>query len=398
MFKLRRSARLVPDLDDEVFGGDLSNTRFGAAPGPSAAPRPGAGYVDNRLRGLNPSNVGVQGTNAANAGYDAASRRYAVISGDPLAQAVHNEQQRGRRVPAQYQTPSAQAGLPSISGRAPADDRIYTDMHPDGSAWNSSAVAGQRQTHWGTQGARTDTSGGPWWPARKRFGYGQAKYRDAGYSQEFDTEQQLERRAGRLTTPTTFDQEVDSSYPYLHLRAGGTSVQPEGTYFGNALMKVTVGNFGVEGGAEDIREFWVGGGLVAVFDLKGWNNVRIQVEELLAGTFVEFAWTTEGLPGDNATLLLPQSYVSDGLVQPVPSGAYAVSIENPIPGVPGTTVQLEWIGRLGGAVFNFTQEVSDNSPVAGPRPYVYFGEPIPVLAPSFRIDANVDLVWWLRAI
>jgi hypothetical protein len=394
MFRFRRSndkpSGLRRDLtleEIERFGGG------GSAPGGAAIP-----YVDNRLRGIDPAAVGAHGPNAANKGYDASARRYAVMSGDPQEQAVRHEAQLGRRVPAQYQTPSAQAGLPSVTGQHPSEDGIYQDMHSPEAAWNAAAVAGQRQTQWGTQGARTDTAGGPWWPARQRFGYGEAGYRGAGYSEEFDSGQNLERRAGRLTATTAFDQEVSETHPYLHIRARGESTQVEGTYEGNALIEVTVGNFGAEGGAEDRRRFWVGGGLLGVFNLRGWNNVRIEVVEILDGTFVEFAWTQDGLPGDNSTLLLPQVYTASANVMPVPNGAYAVTIENPAPAIVGTVINLQWIGRIGGAPFTFTTQVSDNSVVATPRPYVYFCSVTPVLAPAFRIDTSVDLVWWLRTI
>jgi hypothetical protein len=342
--------------------------------------------VDNRLRGLDPSQIApVRGEGL----YDMTAQRYAVTQGDPYEQEAQRQRDLGQRMPLPYQFPSALAGMPSLTGVAPQDQAYYENMHSDHAANPAGAVAGQRQTHWGSFGARTDTSGGPWNDARRRFGYGQMGSRDAGYSDEWDTPLARERTAGRLTQTQSFDQEVMPHRPYLHLRAGGVSVQAEGRYVGNALMRVTAGNF--EHGGTQIRQFWVGGGLVAAFDLKGWDNVRIELLELMDDTFVEFAWSTEGLADNmSSTLMFPQIYTTAATSSPTPQGAYALQIEEPAGGGP---VVLEWTGQVGGAVFTFSETVGD--PTAS---QLYFGQMIPVKAPTFRIDTSTDIVWALRPI
>lgn len=322
-------------------------------------------------------------------GYDISAQRYAVTQGDPYEQEAARQRELGQRMPLPYQAPSALAGMPSVTGVAPEDSGYYEDMHADHASNPSGAVAGQRQTHWGSFGARTDTAGGPWWDARHRFGYGQMQSRDTGYSDEWDTPLAKERTAGRITVTGAFDQEVMSARPYLHLRAGGVSQQAEGTYFGNALVRVTAGNF--EHGGSQVRTFWLGGGLTAEFNLKGWDNVRVETLELMDDTFMEFAWSTEGLQGvTNSTLYLPQNYTASATTSPVPQGAVSIAIEEPAGGGP---VTLEWTGQVGGAVFTFTQVVA--TPAAS---QLYFGQWIPVLAPTFRIDTSADIVWQLRPI
>lgn len=364
--------------------------RFGSLP----TLTPEVGFVDPRLRGLDLSGGGA----APQGGYDLAAARLAVTRGDPYDQVARREREIGRRSPLPYQTPSAMAGDPSLYGRPVEQTNIHQDLSSSQAVVPAHSVSGQRQTHAGSYGARTDTAGGPWWDARHRFGFGQMGSRGTGYSEEWDTPANRERRSGRLYNTTSFSQEVDPNWPWLRLRARGDStVAGEGTYSGNALIRVTSG-LHEGGGAEQTRTFWLGGGFTGNFDLKGWDQARIEILEILDGTFVEFAWSTEALPGDNSTLYFPQAYTTSGLVTAVPEGAYAVTIENPTPAVPGALINLIWQGRLSGAPFTFTQPVSDNSPVAGTRPNVYFGEPIPTLGPAFRIDTSVDLVWWLRTI
>lgn len=355
-----------------------------AAPATSSAAS--SGYVDNRLRGINPDQVGLS-SGKVNP-YDA---RAAIIQGDPNQLAVRQASDLGSRIPAHLQTPSAQLGMPSVTGVSPQDQAYYTDLHSDHSANPSGAVAGQRQTHWGSFGARTDEQGGAWWDARKRFGYGQLGARDAGYSDEYDGAVAQERTAGRLEDVTTFDQEVMPHRPYLHLRARGLSTQAEGTYRGNAIVRVTAGNF--QHGAQEVRRFWIGGGIVAAFDLRGWDNVRIEVQELMDDTFVEFAWTADGLMGQSRWLLFPEAYTTAAAASPVPDGAYAVAVESPTPGVAATTT-LEWTGRRPtNAVWTMTEIVGD--PTVSNK---YYGQPIDVKAPTFRLDTSGDILWYLRPI
>jgi len=380
----RRRERLLDDGDLESFGalGGSAPVVSRVASAPSASP----GYVDNRLRGINPDSVGLASTKVNP--YDAQA---AVLRGDPNQLAVRQASELGSRIPAHLQSPSAQMGLPSVTGVAPADQAYYTDLHSDHAANPSGAVAGQRQTHWGTTGARTDTAGGAWWDARKRFGYGQMGARDAGYSEEYDNPVAQERTAGRLENPTTFDQEVMPHRPYLHIRARGTSAQGEGTYEGMAIVQVTAGNF--QHGAAEVRRFWVGGGIIAAFDLRGWDNVRIDIEELLDNTYVEFAWTADGLMGNARWLLFPEAYTTAATTVAVPDGAYAVAVESPTPGVPVTTT-LTWTGRRpGNAVWTMTEIVGDPTVTN-----TYYGAPIDVKAPTFRLDRSVDLLWYLRPI
>lgn len=381
LFRARR--RLVTPSQSQ-------RSQFGALEGNSTADSSALppGYSDPRLRGIDPGTVG----GSANSGYNMAARRYAVTRGDPYAQAARREREIGRRMPLPYQAPSALAGMPSVTGVSPEDQNIYQDLHPEGSVHASGSVAGMRQTHSGTFGARTDTSGGPWWSARKRFGYGQLGYRDTGYSEEWDTPERRERRAGRLTAVTRFDQEVDPQRPYLHLRARGQSAQAEGTYAGNALVRVTPGIS--EAGAIERRRFIIGGGFIAAFDLKGWDNVEIDIQELMTDTFVEFAWTTDGLSGDDRSLYFPETVASAAVVSPVPQGAFELILEDPAPAVPGTVVTITWSTQIGGAVFTFTQVVNDSTVAGGP----YFGEPVPVLGTAFSLDTTTDAMWRLRPI
>lgn len=369
-------------------------TRVPGATGSPAARTPAVrgGFVDPRLRGLD-----LGGPPAGQlTGYDLAARQYAVMRGDPYEHIVRKEIEIGRRMPAPYSAPSA------LAGRLPTIESAYTPgLAPEHAVYPSAAIAGHRQTQSGTVGSewkRIDEA--QWFDARKRFGYGEMQSRGAGYSQEWDTAENRERKAGRLDFLTKFSQEVDPRYPYLHLRAGGTAVTAQGTFDGNALMEVSGGLS--EGGASMSRRFLIGGGLVASFNLDGWNTATIEIIGLLAGTFVEFAWVTKAVESTDRSLLLPEHYTTAGLAAktPVPEGAFAVIMENPTPAVAGTTVTVEWGANLLGAPFTFTQTINDYSSLAPPAPQsaVSFGTPAPVLAPIFAIDTTVDIVWLIRPI
>lgn len=376
----RRRQRLF-DVDDIESFGDLG-ARASVGSRVSSAPQ---GYVDNRLRGIHPDTVGLAG--GRQNPYDTQA---AILRGDPNRLAVRQASELGNRIPVQLQSPSAQAGMPSVTGVSPQDQAFYSDLHSEHAVNPSHSVSGQRETQWGTFGARTEDQGG-WWDARRRFGYGQLGARDAGYSSEYDNPVAQERTAGRLETTTTFDQEVMPHRPYLHLRARGTSVQAEGTYAGNAIMRVIAGNF--QHGAQEVRRFWIGGGILATFDLRGWDNVRIELEQLMDDTFVEFAWTADGLMGNSRWLLFPDAYTTAATTIAVPDGAYAVAIESPTPGVP-TTTTLQWTGRRpGNAVWTMTEVVGDPT-VSN----LYYGQPIDVKAPTFRLSTSGDILWYLRPI
>lgn len=371
----------------------FSLERFGLSPTPTRVTTPRSTDFGETL----PVRSGV-------AGLSPSERRYNILSGDPYEQVARQQQEMGRRLPHSFDAPSAQRGRKSLSGKLARSSHV--DLHGDHAVVNAGSVAGMRET---MSGAFGSPSSDPYnWDARHRFGYGQLGVRGSGYSDRWDSAHGKERTAGRLTTTGAFDQAVRPDRPYLQLRArsdsdNGPVVMPEGSYEGNALVRVTAGNFEDGQGAQR-RTFWIGGGLVAVFDLMGWNNVKINVLQILAGTYVEFAWTREGLHGDNRTLYFPDLYTTEAGSSPVPEGAYAVVIENPTPAVGGNTATLEWTGRINGAPRTFTQTVSDNAQmgVGVARPYAFYGSPIQVLAPTFRIThgavTDFELIWMLRPI
>lgn len=331
-------------------------------------------------------------------------RAYALTHPDPYSNAARAAVEMGHRLPSPFQAPqtmgrrdpASQLGLPPS---------VYADMHSPASVFSTQSVAGVHETYAGSVG-RVDPTPVPW-DARHRMGYAQLGTRGAGYSDQWDTPQGRERTGGRLTKTGKFDQNVRTGLPYLQLRARSDLTQgpvdtAEAEYEGNALIRVTAGNF-QDGQGVQRRTFWLGGGFVAVFDLMGWNNVTINILEILDGTFVEFAWTKEGLHGDNRTLYYPQRYTTAAKGEPVPEGAYALAIENPLPATAGNTATVEWIGRLNGSPFTFSQNVSDNANIpASPRPYAFYGSPITTYAPTFRIThgsvTSFDLVWLLRPI
>lgn len=351
-------------------------------PGPGGFPQDQIN--DPRLRGLKVGRDGRQDP------YDVSAARYSVMQGDRYEQQARREMDMGHRLPLPYQAPSALAGMPSVTGVRPQDEAHFDNLNPGYAVHTAGSIAGRRQTQEGGFGQMRQEMGGPWFDARKRFGYGPSQSRGTGFDERWDVQQGEERTAGRLERVQKFDQEVMPGRPYLHIRAGGqTTVPGEGTYDGNAIITITAGNF--RNGGEQIRRFWVGGGIVACFDLKGWESINFNLEELLDGTFVEFAWTDRGLAGPDRSLLLPAQYTTSLTTSPVPQGAYAVTIDDP--GV--SPVALEWVGRAPGNVVWTAVDQVDTAPSGAS---LYFGQRIDVKAPTFRLDTNADLLWWLRPI
>lgn len=361
-----------------------SRDRFGATVSHGVRAGSPAGFTDPRLRGLDLAPGAASG---ASGGYDMAARRYAITQGDPYEEAARRERDIGHRFPLPYQAASALAGRP----HSPTDP--FADLNNENAVWSAGSIAGQHMTQMGTVG----NASAPDWDARHRFGYGQLGARGTGYSEEWDQSQSLERKAGRLTTTGIFEQAVNPEWPYLNLSTGGARTEAEGTYRGNALLAVTAGRYETSGASQS-RTFLLGGGFIGAFDLKGWDVVKVNVRELLVDTFVEFAWSTYGLSGEDRTLYFPQRYISAATSIPVPEGAYELFIENPNPAVAGTTVTLEWTSRLTGAPFTFSSDVSDNQGAAAPRPNWFFGLPIKVLGSGFRITSDADVIWGLRPI
>lgn len=364
---------------------------FGAVAGP--APSMGA-LVPSSVRPMASASP-VRQTSLSRSQYD-------VMTGDPYEQAARREQEMGRRLPSSFDTPAAQRGSRSLAGKLP---NLHQDLSGGHAVYDAASVAGMHTTFSGTIG---NTPNPYYWDDRHRFGYAEGGVRGPGFSDRWDVPHAKERTAGRLEQTGSFDQAVRAERPYLQLRARATDpngpvVQPEASYQGAALVQITAGNF-EDGQGVQQRTFLLGGGFVGAFDLQGWNNVRIDVQELLAGTYVEFAWTRNGLSGDNRSLYLPDRYTTSATGDPVPEGAYALVIENPTPLVAGNTATVDWISRFNGAAFTITQGVSDNAQmgVGVARPYAFYGTPIEVYGETFVINHaatnNFDIMWLLRPI
>jgi hypothetical protein len=386
------------DDDFEVFGASIPRRtaagmvrRTGTANTMSRAIVP-----DARLRGLPQAGLSGSRHGSGTAMPSASDRRFAITHTDPYEEVARKEAELGRRMPLPYQAPSALAGhLPMPDDRYQSQ---YESLHNDHSIYASHQVAGRRMTQYGSFGS--DQAQVIPWNARDRFGYGRIGARGGGgYDEIWDARNARERRSGRLSDPTRFSQAVDHRYPFLHIVARGVNETPEATYEGNAHMRVTAG-LSETGGAELTREFWLGGGLTARFDLQGWDQVTIEVINLLDNTNVQFAWVTNGLQSSDpqGTLYLPQQVDRGSPFIPVPEGAYAVVIEDPALAVPGTVLSVTW--RTAGAALpgdvNVTVDVDDGTTGTNNQ----FGQPLNVLGTvvDFGGVGTLDLVWLLNSI
>jgi hypothetical protein len=360
--------------------------RYGLAPRRGSSPS----YTDARLRGLS-MRTSSGARSSSESGYDFSARAYQVTHEDPYEEQARREQELGRRMPAPYQAASALAGTLPF-GQSPAYYKSqYEDLHSDASVWPAASEAGRRMTQSGTFGSNEFEP--DMWDARARAGFGRSGSRGPGFDEEWDARGGRERRSGRVTAVGLFSQKVDPRWPFLYLAAKGDVTSGGNAYSGNAFLRVEAG-LSETGGAEQVRDFYLGGGMTAQFDLHGWDTATIRVTRILAGTWVEFAWVTNGIRTDT-TLFYPQTFVpAAGAVQ-VPQGAYALYIEDPTPAVPATITNVTWITQgagVGGADLSFLVEVGDTNTNN------QYGQPLPTLGTAVQISAAVDAVWALRGI
>jgi hypothetical protein len=298
-------------------------------------------------------------------------------------------------MPAPYQTPSALAGALPFGQDPSYYASQYEDLHSDASVWPAASEAGRRMTQSGTFGSNEFEP--DMWDARARAGFGRSGSRGPGFDEAWDTSGSRERRSGRVSEIGVFSQKVDPRWPFLYLAAKGVAVSGGNTYLGNAFLRVVAG-LSETGGAEQVRFFYLGGGMTAQFDLQGWDAVTVRVISLLANTFVEFGWVTNGIRTET-TLYYPQRFVPGAGAVAVPQGAYALYVEDPTPGAGPTITDVTWWTQgagTGGADLSFLVEVGDVSTLN------QYGQPLPTLGTSVQIAApggvSVDAVWALRGI
>jgi hypothetical protein len=410
--------RRAPSYYDDIFGDDIygggsvaGRAVGGDVFGASIPRRTAAGLTrrsgttplqspsivsDARLRGLPQAGLSGMRVGGLTGGGRRGDHAYAVTHSDPYEEVARKEAELGRRMPLPYQAPSALAGqLPMSNDRYQSQ---YEHLHSEHAVYAAPAVSGRRMTQAGTFGM--DQAQVIPWTARDKFGYGRIGARGGGgYDEWWDARNARERRSGRLSDTTRFSQAVDHRFPFLHLVARGVVTVPERTIDGNARVRVTAG-LSETGGAEAIREFWIGGGLTARFDMQGWDQVTIEVLDLVDGTNVQFAWVTNGLQASDSqgTLYLPQRVARGGVGIPVPEGAYAIVIEDPALALPGTVVPVTWttVGAALPGNVTFSVDVDDGASGTTNQ----FGQRLPVLGTTvdFGGVGTLDVVWFLNSI
>lgn len=312
----------------------------------------------------------------------------------------------GYRIPSPYDSPSALKDFGVIRRHEPPP---FPERRGSRNAlYSPAAAAGVRTDDSGRIGAirpNTDPYAMPW-GNRDFVGYVPGGFRGPGLDPSTDLiqgEAQAIRRSGTLRIPTKFSQRVDERWPFLQLRAAGAPALAipgfEPVYDGNARVRVTVG-IADGGGGEARREFFLGGGFTGQFCLAGWDQVTVQVLELLRDSFVQFMWTIDGHRGSDQTLYRPEQ-IDVGTRIPVPEGAFAVVIADPAFGPGASSITIRWrtadAASPGDLIMtgNVTDGETDSSASQ-------FGQPVPVLGTSFQVFSapteTVNVVWFLRPI
>lgn len=322
-------------------------------------------------------------------GYDAAAESYRRPYDDPYETTAASERDLGRRFPDPYAAVAAeQRMLNELIARSPygptvpsakiplfvgAPEDTFTNMRPDNVVWNSHEVAGRRTTFEGTVGRVSPYASlerNTFNDARRYAAFKESGSRD-GTSYEWHIAEMARRTSGLLTANgESFSQHVFKDRPVLILRARG----------GAARMAIRAGL--TNGGAESLRTFIIGGGFTAQLRLAAWDNVRVQIIGIEAGSAIHFAWVEDCQQGGDQTLYVTEGLVA-GQISRIPEGAYSVVLENqdnvwlwtvdpPDPQNPG-----------GAAPGNMTVLIPANTPT-------------PVLATQATPSINNDAVFFLR--
>jgi hypothetical protein len=359
-------------------------------------------FGDHRLRGLSANSLSGfrPEVSLSSLDRDMGKLRHDVMHPDPYNEQARSEREIGHRMPLPYSSPTAMAG--TLPMPASNYESQYENLHSSRASVMAPSVSGRRETMSGTYGAITPQANP--WSARDRFGFGRMGSRGGGgYSEEWDARPTMQRRSGKWTTTSKAAQTVDPRWPFLHLVAKGDTTNGGNAYDGNALIRVQAGLHDT-GGAQATREFWLGGGFTAQFDLNGWDQATIEVLDILVGTNVQFAWVTSGMQGGPRNLYLPQRVSTGGAAVPVPEGADSLIIEDPALGIAGTTFRLAWITQ--GASFPgdvvMTVDVDDGFSGSNNQ----YGQELQVLGTAVDFvglagggpDFDVDIVWVMRSI
>jgi hypothetical protein len=305
--------------------------------------------------------------------------------------------------------------------RMPVGRGVRMDMMPPdtGIVGPAGAVAGRRQTSWGSFGRQDLGIDGI--PVAslddirmqaQRLSYGPAA-------------PGANRMSGIVTSASgasAWSQRVPRDRAQLVLRATGEyTILPPGTslnsytFDGNARLLVTAG---VDGGMESQREFFIGGGLTANLVLDAYDYVKVSVLQLSGGQ-VQFAWTKPTASG-NQTLYMPENVESDPSVgSPVPEGAYAVAVGYPSdsgapgPGSVAVQTKITWTTdrrNLSSGAYDIVEMISYvGYDTPSGESYYKWGEPVPVLGTDFWIATwtggggapagpiEYQIVWFLRS-
>lgn len=257
-------------------------------------------------------------------------------------------------------------------------------LAPDSPIVQSPSMAGRRKDAQGAFGLDAPPQGQIQLPAEsRREVVGRIEgVRGPGTALRWDAQSAQRVRSG-IIPPTgnvgspnwgggSMQQQVDPDMPWLTLR-----MRPNDSALGTAArIRVTAGS--TQGGAENSRTFFIGGGFLGSFLLAGYDVVRIEVlERLQAGIQdVQFAWTREGMQAGAQALYYPER-IQAGANQPVPSGAYEI--------IPNTTdVQFAWSNPI---ITGFSADTGITTNTRNP-----------VLGSEYTASMANNVLWVLRSI
>lgn len=212
----------------------------------------------------------------------------------------------GRRFPRPYD-----AALAEVQAENQAWFPVQ-QMHPRHAAFVGRDIAGQRRWSRGGYGVGT-----PDWQmdprgARQRIGARTDGGRGIGLLDAYDLDGSNFRYSGSLpvgTTQTT-SQRVPCDRPVVRLLATG----------GMMRVEATVGS--QNGGTEDTREFFLGNGYTATFDLAAWDFFKCRVIQTDATAKLSYAWLSGQSAAGNQDLFLVQHMTVALADYDVPKGAY----------------------------------------------------------------------------
>jgi len=226
------------------------------------------------------------------------------------------------------------------------------DLHPRHAVYTHRDIAGQRRWSGGGYGVGTAREQMDSRMPRQRAGARTDGGRGVGLIDAYDLDGSNFRYSGSLTQGSleVTSQRVPCDRPVIRLISTG----------GMMRVRATIGS--ANGGAEDTREFFLGNGYQATFDLAAWDFFKLRILQTDATSKFSWAWISGQSAAGNQELILVQHLGIPNVPYDVPQGSFEAVFKT-------TDTALRWdnttVEGVGASTFDVNAPAGAKIPVIG---------------------------------